>query len=202
MDITIVKGGAVIDGTGRAPIAGGAVRVDDGRIAAVGRFADMAVPEGATIIDRGDETILPGLVDSHVHINEPGRTEWEGFETATRAAAAGGYTTLVDMPLNCLPPTATVAALDAKREAAREQCWVDWLAWGGVVSDNPADIEALETMVLLRRLWGLGISAEGAAVWGDQLFRTPAIAHDIRALTEEFERLSAPDLLSRLTTSV
>lgn len=67
---------------------------------------------------------------------------------------------------------------------------------------RPADIEALETMVLLRRLWGLGISAEGAAVWGDQLFRTPAIAHDIRALTEEFERLSAPDLLSRLTTSV
>src|ERR1700722_8959398 len=69
MDITIVKGGAVIDGTGRAPIAGGAVRVDDGRIAAVGRFADMTVPEGATIIDRGDETILPGLVDAHTHLS-------------------------------------------------------------------------------------------------------------------------------------
>jgi len=66
-----------------------------------------------------------------------------GFETATRAAAAGGYTTLVDMPLNCLPPTATVAALAAKRKAAHERCWVDWLAWGGVVSNNQADIEAL-----------------------------------------------------------
>jgi allantoinase len=87
--------------------------------------------------------ILPGLVDSHVHINEPGRTEWEGFSTATRAAAAGGYTFLVDMPLNCLPATATVAALEAKRDAARGKCWVDWAAWGGVVRDNRGDIEAL-----------------------------------------------------------
>jgi allantoinase len=87
--------------------------------------------------------ILPGLVDSHVHINEPGRTEWEGFSTATRAAAAGGYTFLVDMPLNCLPATTTVAALEAKREAARGKCWVDWAAWGGVVRDNRGDIEAL-----------------------------------------------------------
>jgi len=67
-------------------------------------------------------------------INEPGRTEWEGFETATRAAAAGGYTTLVDMPLNCLPPTATVAALTTKRKAAQGKCRVDWLPWGGVKS--------------------------------------------------------------------
>ena len=86
---------------------------------------------------------FPGLVDSHVHINEPGRTEWEGFETATRAAAAGGYTMLVDMPLNCLPATTTVAALEAKREAARGKCRVDWAAWGGVVRDNQGDIESL-----------------------------------------------------------
>jgi len=101
------------------------------------------IPPHFEVLDFGNSVILPGLVDSHVHINEPGRTEWEGFETATRAAAAGGYTTLVDMPLNCLPPTATVAALAAKREAAQGKCRVDWLAWGGVVSDNQADIEPL-----------------------------------------------------------
>jgi allantoinase len=93
--------------------------------------------------DFGDAAILPGLVDSHVHINDPGRAEWEGFETATRAAAAGGYTLLVDMPLNCVPATTDVAALEAKREAARGRCWVDWLAWGGVVHDNQRCIEGL-----------------------------------------------------------
>jgi allantoinase len=95
------------------------------------------------IHDFGDAVILPGLVDSHVHINDPGRAEWEGFETATRAAAAGGYTLVVDMPLNCLPATTTVAALEAKRSAARGICRVDWAAWGGVVHDNQNDIEAL-----------------------------------------------------------
>ena len=95
------------------------------------------------IHDFGDAAILPGLVDSHVHINDPGRSEWEGFETATRAAAAGGYTLLVDMPLNCLPATTTIAALQAKRAAAHGKCRVDWAAWGGVVHDNQGDIEAL-----------------------------------------------------------
>jgi allantoinase len=97
------------------------------------------------IHDFGAAAILPGLVDSHVHINDPGRAEWEGFETATRAAAAGGYTLLVDMPLNCLPATTTVAALKAKRTAAQGRCRVDWAAWGGVVHDNQSDIEALAT---------------------------------------------------------
>ncbi len=97
------------------------------------------------IHDFGQGAILPGLVDSHLHINDPGREEWEGFETATRAAAAGGYTLLVDMPLNCLPATTTVAALEAKRAAARGRCRVDWAAWGGVVRDNQSDIEALAT---------------------------------------------------------
>jgi allantoinase len=89
---------------------------------------DQVPAEGYQIHDFGDATILPGLVDSHVHINDPGRAEWEGFETATRAAAAGGYTLLVDMPLNCLPATTTVAALEVKRAAARGRCRVDWAA--------------------------------------------------------------------------
>jgi allantoinase len=118
-----------------------AVLVDDERIREV--VAPGGLPNGIEIRNFGDLAILPGLVDSHVHINEPGRTEWEGFETATRAAAAGGYTVLVDMPLNCLPATATAEALEEKRKAARNCCWVDWQAWGGVVSDNQSHIEAL-----------------------------------------------------------
>lgn len=100
-------------------------------------------PDGVEAHDFGDMAILPGLVDSHLHINEPGRMDWEGFSTATRAAAAGGYTMLVDMPLNCLPATTGVAAFEAKREAARGKCRVDWAAWGGVVKGNQGDIEAL-----------------------------------------------------------
>ncbi len=101
------------------------------------------VPKDYETHDFGEAVILPGLVDSHVHINDPGRAEWEGFDTATRAAAAGGYTLLVDMPLNCLPATTSVAALEAKRAAARGRCRVDWAAWGGIVEDNQGDIEAL-----------------------------------------------------------
>ena len=122
-------------------IKAAAVLVEDGRILDV--VPPDQVPAEISATDFGEAAILPGLVDSHVHINEPGRTEWEGFRTATRAAAAGGCTMLVDMPLNCLPPTTTVAALEAKRKAASGQCQVDWMAWGGVVSDNQAHIEDL-----------------------------------------------------------
>jgi allantoinase len=101
------------------------------------------VPPEAKIFDFGDAAILPGLIDAHVHINDPGRTEWEGFETATRAAAAGGFTCVLDMPLNCVPATTSVAALEAKRAAAKGRCWVDWAAWGGVVGDNQHDIARL-----------------------------------------------------------
>lgn len=101
------------------------------------------VPADANVKNFNDAAILPGLVDSHVHINDPGRADWEGFETATRSAAAGGYTTLVDMPLNCLPATINVEALAAKRAAARNRCRVDWMAWGGVVANNSRDIEPL-----------------------------------------------------------
>jgi len=116
----------------------GVLLVEDGRIRAVCSRAE--IPAEATVEKLGDLAILPGLVDTHVHINEPGRTEWEGFRTATHAAAAGGYTALVDMPLNCLPETTTVAALEAKRAAAAGQCWVDWMSWGGAVADNQRDI--------------------------------------------------------------
>jgi allantoinase len=118
-----------------------AVLAEDGRILDV--VPPDQLPGQISVKDFGEAAILPGLVDSHVHINEPGRTEWEGFRTATPAAAAGGYTLLVDMPLNCLPATTTVAALEAKRKAANGQCYVDWMAWGGVVSDNQEHIEGL-----------------------------------------------------------
>jgi allantoinase len=107
------------------------------------------LPPNIETHDFGEAAIFPGLVDSHVHINDPGRSEWEGFETATRAAAAGGYTMLVDMPLNCLPATTTVASLESKRAAARGRSRVDWGAWGGVVHDNQDDIEALASAGVL-----------------------------------------------------
>jgi allantoinase len=119
-----------------------AILVERERIKAV--VSPNEVPgDGCQIRDFGEAAVLPGLVDSHVHINDPGRSEWEGFEPATRAAAAGGYTLLVDMPLNCLPATTTVDALKAKRAAAQGRCRVDWAAWGGVVQDNQSHIEAL-----------------------------------------------------------
>jgi allantoinase len=118
-----------------------AIVVDGEQIQAV--VPIEGVPAGALSHDFGAAAILPGLVDSHVHINDPGRAAWEGFETATRAAAAGGYTMLVDMPLNCIPSTSDVAALEAKRAAARGRCRVDWAAWGGVVHDNQDHIAAL-----------------------------------------------------------
>jgi len=115
-----------------------ALLVEEGRIRAVCRISE--IPADAEVHGCGRHALLPGLVDTHVHINEPGRTEWEGFATATRAAAAGGYTTLVDMPLNCLPETTTVAALEEKRQAALGQCAVDWISWGGAVADNQAHL--------------------------------------------------------------
>ena len=119
----------------------GALLVDGARILGVVNTAE--IPADTPVHDHRGRAILPGLVDTHVHINEPGRTEWEGFRTATRAAAAGGYTLLVDMPLNCLPETTTVAHLEAKRASAAGQCWVDWSAWGGIVADNQDHIEPL-----------------------------------------------------------
>jgi allantoinase len=116
----------------------GALLVEDGKIRAICQPSE--IPTDTIVHDCFNDALLPGLVDTHVHINQPGRTEWEGFRTATRAAAAGGYTTLVDMPLNCLPETTTVAALEKKRTSARGECFVDWAAWGGAVADNQQHI--------------------------------------------------------------
>lgn len=108
----------------------------------VGPLEDAGAP-GLDVLDVGDLLILPGLVDTHVHINEPGRADWEGFATATAAAAAGGVTTLLDMPLNSIPATTTPRALDKKRRAAEGQCRVDVGFLGGVVPGNGASLEPL-----------------------------------------------------------
>lgn len=141
--------------------------------------APNLIPQGAELHDFGDAAILPGLVDSHVHINDPGRADWEGFETATCAAAAGGYTFLVDMPLNCLPATTTVAALEAKRAAAQGRCRVDWAAWGGVVHDNQGDIESLAAAgVLGFKCFLVHPGIDGFTMVTEQQLRTalPAVA--------------------------
>ncbi len=118
------------------------VAVTDGTITAVLPH-QAPVPDGARLEDLGDDVLLPGLVDTHVHVNEPGRTEWEGFWTATRAAAAGGITTLIDMPLNSLPPTTTVGHLRTKQRAAADRAHVDVGFWGGALPDNTKDLRPL-----------------------------------------------------------
>ena len=112
------------------------------RIAAITPY-DEPPPAARTVDVADDEVLLPGLVDTHVHVNEPGRTEWEGFATATAAAAAGGVTTIIDMPLNSVPPTTTVAHLEVKRGVAEGQVRVDVGFWGGAVPGNLSDLEPL-----------------------------------------------------------
>lgn len=100
-------------------------------------------PDGTSYTDYSPHILLPGLVDAHVHLNEPGRTEWEGFWTGTRAAAFGGVTTVIDMPLNAIPPTTTVENLKIKIEAAQGKCWVDVGLYGGVIPGNAGELKAL-----------------------------------------------------------
>ena len=118
------------------------VGIRNGRVAVLAPY-DAPVEAHAVVELAHDEVLLPGLVDTHVHVNEPGRTDWEGFDTATRSAAAGGVTTIVDMPLNSIPPTTTIAGLEEKQEVAREQIWVDVGFWGGAVPGNLAELEKL-----------------------------------------------------------
>jgi allantoinase len=116
------------------------LNITDGKFSSIQDYDDSTQ---LTVLDVGDLAVLPGLVDTHVHINEPGRTEWEGFNTATQAAAAGGITTVVDMPLNCSPVTTTADALAQKLASLRGKLWVDCGFWGGVVPDNLDDLDDL-----------------------------------------------------------
>lgn len=138
-------------------------------------------PTGAGVFNVPDLVVSPGIVDTHVHINEPGRTEWEGFDTATRAAAAGGVTTLVDMPLNSVPATTTVTSLHAKIEAARAQCHVDVGFWGGVVPGNAGDLDPLVD----------------AGVRGFKCFLVPSGVDEFPAVNESDLRIALPILARR-----
>lgn len=135
----IIRGRQVVLPSGIAPAA---IHIAGETITSVTDYD--TVPAGCELIQAdADSIVMPALVDTHVHVNEPGRTEWEGFATATRAAAAGGTTTLIDMPLNSIPPTTTVQGLEAKLSAAREQCYVDVGFWGGVIPGNTNELAPL-----------------------------------------------------------
>jgi allantoinase len=136
-EVTAIRGRRVITAEGERAAT---VLLRDGVITGLASYT--GAPDGAVTL-AADEVLLPGLVDSHVHVNEPGRTEWEGFATATAAAAAGGVTTIVDMPLNSIPPTVTVPALRAKQAAAAGQLATDVAFWGGAVPGNVASLRPL-----------------------------------------------------------
>src|SRR5204863_705507 len=132
----IIRGRRVVleDNVGPASI-----HIRKGRISAIDSYDRVA--EGVELVEVDDNSvIMPGLVDTHVHVNSPGRTEWEGFRSATLAAAAGGVTTLIDMPLNSIPPTTTLAGFKAKLDDAKNECFVDVGFWGGVVPGNTDEL--------------------------------------------------------------
>jgi allantoinase len=122
-------------------VTAGVIRISGGQIAAIEPHDSPT--EGLNVLDTGTDAVLPGLVDCHVHFNEPGRTEWEGFETGTRASAAGGVTCVVEMPLNSIPSTVSVDALILKRQQALGKCMVDYSFWGGVVNGDAGRVAAL-----------------------------------------------------------
>jgi allantoinase len=134
----IIRSRRVVTPSGVRPAA---VHFENEKILNVGDWAD--IPEGADLVDGGNCVVMPGIVDTHVHVNEPGRTEWEGFETATKAAAVGGVTTIVDMPLNSIPATTTINAFEEKLVAANGKCSVDVAFWGGVVPGNVSELAPL-----------------------------------------------------------
>lgn len=158
-------------------IAPRSVHIREERIVFVGDYDDVVA--GCEIVDAGEESlVMPGLVDTHVHINAPGRTEWEGFRSATLAAAAGGVTTVIDMPLNSVPPTTTLAGFKAKLETARNDCFVDVGFWGGVVPGNTAELAPMFA----------------AGVVGFKCFLVPSGVDEFEHVTEEHLREAMPEL--------
>ena len=158
------------------------VHIADGQIVRVG--ASEEVPPNVPIVDAGESIVMPGLVDTHVHINEPGRTEWEGFETGSRAAAAGGVTTILDMPLNSIPATTTVNALEAKRETASGKSVVNVEFIGGVVPGNVGELEALRDA---------GVRAFKCFLSPSGVDEFPAVSErDLREAFPVLERLGLP----------
>jgi allantoinase len=158
-------------------IAPRSIHIREGRIVFVGDYDDVV--GDCEVIDAADDSVvMPGLVDTHVHINAPGRTEWEGFRSATRAAAAGGVTTLVDMPLNSIPPTTTLANFETKLETARGECFVDVGFWGGVVPGNTPE---------LARMFAAGVV-------GFKCFLVPSGVDEFPHVTEEHLREAMPEL--------
>lgn len=153
-----------------------AIHIRSGVISALAAFDD--VPAGCPVHEAGELVVMPGIVDTHVHINEPGRTEWEGFSTATRAAAAGGVTTLIEMPLNSIPATTTAAAYREKVAAAAGKLWVDVGFWGGVVPGNLAEIGPL---------WDAG-------VFGFKCFLVPSGVDEFPHVTEANLRAALPEM--------
>jgi allantoinase len=174
----VIRGARVILPTGVRPAA---IHIAAGRIARVGPFDE--VPPGANVIEAHDAWILPGLVDTHVHVNQPGRTDWEGFETATRAAAAGGVTTVLDMPLNSIPPTTSAAALEIKRAAAHGRCAVDTGFLGGLVPGNAAELPRLHA----------------AGVFGFKCFLCPSGVEEFSPMSPAELRQAAPVLAAQDT---
>jgi len=157
-------------------IAPRSVHIREERIVFVGDYDDVA--DGCEVVEAGDSVVMPGLVDTHVHINAPGRTEWEGFRSATLAAAAGGVTTVVDMPLNSVPPTTTLAGLFTKLDAARDECFVDVGFWGGVVPGNTAELAPMFA----------------AGVVGFKCFLVPSGVDEFEHVTEADLREAMPEL--------
>jgi len=173
----VLRSARVIFPDGERPAA---LQIEDGVITRIAAHHSDD-PTGAAVFNAGNLVVSPGVVDTHVHVNEPGRTAWEGFDTATRAAAAGGVTTMVDMPLNSVPATTTAAALCAKRDAARAQCHVDVAFWGGVVPGNAAELDALVD----------------AGVRGFKCFLVPSGVDEFPAVNESDLREAMPILARR-----
>ncbi|MFZ0521217.1 MAG: allantoinase AllB [Candidatus Acidiferrales bacterium] len=172
-DDLIVRGKRVITAEGERAAA---IHIRNGVITALTEFNDVST--GIAIQEAGDLVVMPGIVDTHVHINESGRTEWEGFSSATRAAAAGGVTTLIEMPLNSIPATTSAGAFREKLAAAAGKLWVDTGLWGGVVPGNIAE---------LRPLWEAG-------VFGFKCFLVPSGVPEFERVTKEHLRGALPEL--------